>query len=106
MIRRPPRSTLFPYTTLFRSLVFHVRRLVTDSLPDRLMVRTGPAQRLWVERSTPGRTQRVETISWTIQRVRVAGLIESSLYDALDQAVPDGFLPAVERRQLPRAIAD
>src|SRR5256885_2741063 len=23
MIRRPPRSTLFPYTTLFRSRVFH-----------------------------------------------------------------------------------
>src|SRR3989442_6163397 len=23
MIRRPPRSTLFPYTTLFRSHVFH-----------------------------------------------------------------------------------
>src|SRR5688572_31544166 len=23
MIRRPPRSTLFPYTTLFRSLDFH-----------------------------------------------------------------------------------
>src|SRR2546423_11917918 len=26
MIRRPPRSTLFPYTTLFRSAVGHVRR--------------------------------------------------------------------------------
>src|SRR3712207_8548367 len=25
MIRRPPRSTLFPYTTLFRSLVPHRR---------------------------------------------------------------------------------
>src|SRR2546421_4933072 len=25
MIRRPPRSTLFPYTTLFRSLVRRVR---------------------------------------------------------------------------------
>src|SRR3989442_4639773 len=24
MIRRPPRSTLFPYTTLFRSLVMHL----------------------------------------------------------------------------------
>src|SRR3712207_7596120 len=24
MIRRPPRSTLFPYTTLFRSLVQHL----------------------------------------------------------------------------------
>ena len=87
-------------------LVFHVRRLVTDSLPDRLMVRTGPAQRLWVERSAAGWTQHVETIPWTIQRVRVVGLIESSLYDALDQAVPDSFLPAVERRQLTWAIAD
>src|SRR3989449_10185169 len=27
MIRRPPRSTLFPYTTLFRSLVDHVLEL-------------------------------------------------------------------------------
>src|SRR2546425_5255506 len=25
MIRRPPRSTLFPYTTLFRSSVWHVQ---------------------------------------------------------------------------------
>src|SRR2546422_4828759 len=25
MIRRPPRSTLFPYTTLFRSLPFSIR---------------------------------------------------------------------------------
>src|SRR3989449_7029994 len=32
MIRRPPRSTLFPYTTLFRSLVFHrkVREVRTE----------------------------------------------------------------------------
>src|SRR2546430_5519696 len=27
MIRRPPRSTLFPYTTLFRSVAFHNSRL-------------------------------------------------------------------------------
>src|SRR5256885_12272933 len=26
MIRRPPRSTLFPYTTLFRSLAFPLER--------------------------------------------------------------------------------
>src|SRR3712207_7922927 len=31
MIRRPPRSTLFPYTTLFRS----VHRLARDELPAR-----------------------------------------------------------------------
>src|SRR2546429_7945717 len=29
MIRRPPRSTLFPYTTLFRSLVGHKLSIVT-----------------------------------------------------------------------------
>src|SRR3712207_8148339 len=36
MIRRPPRSTLFPYTTLFRSahLVDHAS-LVRDRLEDR-----------------------------------------------------------------------
>src|SRR5258705_10521568 len=30
MIRRPPRSTLFPYTTLFRSLVEVRRNFVAD----------------------------------------------------------------------------
>src|SRR2546427_1726020 len=30
MIRRPPRSTLFPYTTLFRSLATNAR----DAMPD------------------------------------------------------------------------
>src|SRR3712207_6215221 len=36
MIRRPPRSTLFPYTTLFRSLAVE-----HDPLPHRLQVRAG-----------------------------------------------------------------
>src|SRR5258708_19857410 len=33
MIRRPPRSTLFPYTTLFRSLPFRSRILFPDPSP-------------------------------------------------------------------------
>src|SRR3712207_8380003 len=47
MIRRPPRSTLFPYTTLFRSDdVFDVLRkhaaalCIHDLLPDHPWVRT------------------------------------------------------------------
>src|SRR5436309_12191838 len=32
MIRRPPRSTLFPYTTLFRSGPLPRRRFLQDSL--------------------------------------------------------------------------
>src|SRR2546430_16813970 len=33
MIRRPPRSTLFPYTTLFRSLGRRARTSDADRLP-------------------------------------------------------------------------
>src|SRR2546430_7392666 len=36
MIRRPPRSTLFPYTTLFRSL--HLGRGEREQQSDRVVV--------------------------------------------------------------------
>src|SRR2546422_6612199 len=36
MIRRPPRSTLFPYTTLFRSH-HDVRAIPVEGVPQRLM---------------------------------------------------------------------
>src|SRR3712207_8256994 len=35
MIRRPPRSTLFPYTTLFRSLGAELLSLRAGPAPDR-----------------------------------------------------------------------
>src|SRR2546425_13239837 len=41
MIRRPPRSTLFPYTTLFRSIELSPR---TDFLPFFLHPRADKAQ--------------------------------------------------------------
>src|SRR2546430_10871615 len=37
MIRRPPRSTLFPYTTLFRSLRRHGRDGPLENLQQRLL---------------------------------------------------------------------
>src|SRR2546425_8062924 len=42
MIRRPPRSTLFPYTTLFRSGAFTLSRAtkqVLGSLPDLVTIK-------------------------------------------------------------------
>src|SRR2546426_4461238 len=45
MIRRPPRSTLFPYTTLFRSL--RQRAVVQVPFPVVRIARlTGPAQQV------------------------------------------------------------
>src|SRR3712207_7487036 len=41
MIRRPPRSTLFPYTTLFRSHLDHQVRAAVDHLGDVEEVRAG-----------------------------------------------------------------
>src|SRR3989442_6837566 len=35
MIRRPPRSTLFPYTTLFRSQLHDSRGVSRRGMPDR-----------------------------------------------------------------------
>src|SRR3712207_8632865 len=72
MIRRPPRSTLFPYTTLFRSdrvvsagLAPQVRRvhhrhlhlLATDGvelLADDLLYSLGHAKAEWQQRVDPG----------------------------------------------------
>src|SRR6266581_4574697 len=41
MIRRPPRSTLFPYTTLFRSPLAGAQTSASTSLPPRSLVVTG-----------------------------------------------------------------
>src|SRR2546430_5469720 len=41
MIRRPPRSTLFPYTTLFRSHLRHQRRRARDRVAAAPLPRRG-----------------------------------------------------------------
>ena len=89
-------------------LVFHVRRLKGDSVTQRVGVRTGPEVRLWMNRlgGDSGWRETVETIAWSPARLRATGVIQTNLYDALDQAVPDSFLPNKERVQLAWAIAD
>src|SRR2546429_5085811 len=46
MMRRPPRSTLFPYTTLFRSMLSPVRRAIHAAL----LLRAGGAAQCAHER--------------------------------------------------------
>src|SRR3712207_8121413 len=45
MIRRPPRSTLFPYTTLFRSKDAHPLAFIVDSSPSGSVSATRTATR-------------------------------------------------------------
>jgi len=97
-----------PVRRLRPGLVFHFRRLATDSIVRQIMVRTGYDQRLWLARigGDSGWTERVESIPWMIGRTRIIGEIESSLYDALDAVIPDSILPAGERQTLAWDIAD
>src|SRR2546430_7153987 len=52
MIRRPPRSTLFPYTTLFRSRPRSARRVVT-ACPDTPIIAPPVARRIAPNRISP-----------------------------------------------------
>src|SRR2546422_8324657 len=53
MIRRPPRSTLFPYTTLFRSIL---RRSSAQLLGGESQQRTN-----WSSRSSPTHSRRADS---------------------------------------------
>src|SRR5438094_3182472 len=55
MIRRPPRSTLFPYTTLFRSIEAADRHVVAGVADDR-DVGKGPGDHRTVTGEAPGHT--------------------------------------------------
>src|SRR2546430_3620899 len=53
MIRRPPRSTLFPYTTLFRSIISR-GKIVADGPVDRLIRQAEGAVEIAVEAAGTG----------------------------------------------------
>src|SRR5258705_5978792 len=60
MIRRPPRSTLFPYTTLFRSHARAVDAQLARPRDLRLLGQSGGAihedrERLWLDGRRPAR---------------------------------------------------
>jgi murein DD-endopeptidase MepM/ murein hydrolase activator NlpD len=87
-------------------LVFNFRRAVGDSEPTTVAVRTGPAERLRIERGGDQWDVERETIAWDVEVVRFGGRIGSSLYEALDQHVPDDLLGREERVKLAWDMAD
>ena len=87
-------------------LVFRFRRPVGDSLPDQVTVRMGPEQRLLLTRLAGTWDARTEAVRWYVDTIRVAGTIETSLYDALDVAVPWTVLGDGERVRLAWDVAD
>ena len=87
-------------------MIFDVRRVKGESVADRLAIRLDPERRLVMARTDSSWTENVERIAWAAERLRTTAVIQSNLYDALDAAIPDSFLPARERVALAWAIAD
>src|SRR3712207_7656193 len=76
MIRRPPRSTLFPYTTLFRS---HLRQVDLDDVVRRACREVGPLLRVddVVGRRHDGR-QAADAVERVVERDRKSTRLNSS----------------------------
>src|SRR6266545_4041691 len=89
-------------------LIFELRRLKGATITNRLGVRLGPESHLVMSRlgGDSGWTETVEAIPWTTERLRTTAIIQTNLYDALDAAIPDSFLPKGQRVALAWAIAD
>src|SRR2546422_11613091 len=72
MIRRPPRSTLFPYTTLFRSVAFQAW-LAQQAQREREALRPPGAEQVRQEPVQACRLQELAFQAWAAQQVQRAG---------------------------------
>src|SRR6266566_4085747 len=117
--RRTPRrlATVVPFNRrtskinprrMQPGLIFEVRRLKGTTVANRLGVRLDPERHLVMTRlgGDSGWRESVEAIPWATERLRTTAVIQSNLYDALDAAIPDSFLPVRQRVALAWAIAD
>src|ERR1051325_7611575 len=106
MIRRPPRSTLFPYTTLFRSIVR--RPLLTRRTARQLLapiVRTAPSREVRSEDHT-SELQSPHVISkpvFCFNDTATTEIYTLSLHDALPIYRPASTPDAPHSSTAPRA---
>src|SRR2546426_10643614 len=104
MIRRPPRSTLFPYTTLFRSLenIVDPSAVVTaDFRMSLIELKDGRVLNALIAAKTE-RTLTLKTMTetLTIERSEIASIKDSSL-----SLMPEGLLEALPPDQARDLIA-
>lgn len=97
---------LFDPRRLRPGLVFTFERHGGEPLPARVVVRTGPDQRVALIPAADGWTALAEPVIWTASPVIVAGQIVSSLYEALDAMESDTLLAAEDRIRLAWDLAD
>ncbi len=82
------------------------RRIVGEELPVEVTVRSSPQERLALRRTGSEWTAERRPVSWRTDVVRIEGPIGSSLYDALNDAVPEALFDADNRIRLAWDMAD
>ena len=87
-------------------LVFEFRQDMADSTPSRILFRSGPENRISLDREGSEWDAVTHPIVWHREAIRLEGDIEQSLYIALDEQVPDSSLDAGERVRLAWDLAD
>jgi murein DD-endopeptidase MepM/ murein hydrolase activator NlpD len=87
-------------------LVFSFRQPLSDSTPDQVVVRTSPQQRVVFRRVSDDWSAVAQPVQWQTYQTRIEGVIDHSLYVALDAGVSDEELDSENRRRLAWELAD
>src|SRR2546425_1248887 len=95
MIRRPPRSTLFPYTTLFRS---HTKFFIWST--NRVVITVSASALSGSSRKKTGRNRAIHKVDGLLDRI--ARLVVDG---NLDNPVSAGF-STVEQSRLDRCLSE
>lgn len=86
--------------------VFQFATAVGGPAPEWVRVRLGDEAFLVGERSGNGWQGSREEITWMISTMRISGIVQSSLYETVDDLVPDSLLDARNRGKLVDDLAD
>src|ERR1039458_8281881 len=100
MIRRPPRSTLFPYTTLFRSLMPRPAGRSRQPLQVLRTVRLQPAPAMTIVLDEPIGRLRPFTASGVVGELRRRQLGEGLLDRRNDAPLGFHFIATSEQRRI------
>jgi murein DD-endopeptidase MepM/ murein hydrolase activator NlpD len=87
-------------------LIFSFRQEQGDSSPTQVRVRASPQQQVTFRRIAQGWDAVVQPVHWQSQETRIEGVIDNSLYEALDAGVTDQQLDSGNRRRLAWDLAD
>jgi murein DD-endopeptidase MepM/ murein hydrolase activator NlpD len=87
--------------------VFQFRYALDEATPNRVTMRLGDERVLTLHRDSAFAWRgESEEILWSVEVRRLEGVIESSLYEALEEYLPDSILPPEQRPLLLWDLAD